>query len=91
MVSKLKSAAIIGSGALAYKLLTRKPLLTDENIRNGTIGAVVSMYATPKLESVVREGTTDEKKLLRDTVLGGVGGAALGYVIARVRKSNYDR
>ncbi len=86
MSKVIKSALVIGAGALAYKLVSKEKLFTYENARNGTLGAVSAMVGIPKLENVVRGESDYARKVLSDTVVGGLGGATLAYIFSNGRK-----
>jgi hypothetical protein len=99
MVKPLRAAATIAVGALAYKLLTKEDLVTDENVTNGTIGAVSGMVGLPKLEQMVRGETPEQSRTMRNVLLSS-GVAALGAYFfsegahkkaAEYLKTGYDK
>ena len=78
MVKPLRAALILGAGYAALKYTTKEPLLTDENIRNGTIGAVGGITGIPKLEQLAKgELPEDEKGHAKRALYGAVSGALL--------------
>jgi hypothetical protein len=83
MAKLLRSLMTVGAGAFAYKALTKKDLLTDENVRNATIGAFSGMVGIPELERIVKgEISESSGKAAKTMALGGMLGAGIGYVLS---------
>lgn len=99
MVKPLRAVATVAVGALAYKLLTKEDLVTDENVTNGTIGAVSGMMGLPKLEEMVRGENVEGSKTMRNVLVSGGLAAVAAYLIsegahkkaADYLKNGYDK
>jgi hypothetical protein len=82
MTKLLRSLMTVGAGALAYKALTKKDLVTDENVRNATIGAVSGMVGIPELEKVVKgEVSEGAGKAAKHMAIYGAVGAGVAYIL----------
>jgi|GEM_PF-1766240 len=84
MVDMIKAAAYIGSAAILYHGVTKDKVLTEEKVRNATLGALAGVLLGPKLEDITRNDKSlkeEEKNKILGTVIGaGVGGGA-GYIL----------
>ena len=84
MTDIVKGALYIGSAVILYQGITKEKVLTNEKIRNGTIGALAGLILGPKLEEMIRNDkslTDDQKKKILSTGGGAVIGGGVGYAL----------
>ncbi|MFH0870720.1 MAG: hypothetical protein V1866_06730 [archaeon] len=82
MVGVVEGAAYIGSAVVLYHGITKQKVLSNDNIRNGTLGALLGLYLGPKLEEIIRKDKTiseDDKKKIFGTIAGAFAGGGLAY------------
>lgn len=82
MVNLIEGALTIGSAAYLYHSITKEQVLSEDNIRNGTIGALAGLILGPKLEELIKSDMTlteEQKKQIFGTVIGAGVGGGIGY------------